>query len=59
MVSLTRKMVPVLVRPKTIVTNAFIAAVAGLIKRDALVTLQNFAYRIGILSGSAHNILTQ
>ena len=44
--------------PKTIVTNAYIAAVAGLIKRDASVALQNIAYKIGILSGSAHKILT-
>ena len=31
-------------KPKTIITNANIAAVAGLIKRDARLTLQSLAY---------------
>ena len=31
----------------------------GLIERDAILTLQNIAYSVGILSGSAHKILTQ
>ena len=34
------------------------AAVAGLIKRDARLTVKNIAYSVGILSGSAHKILT-
>ena len=46
-------------QPKAIVTNAFIAAVAGLIGRDARLTWQTIAYSVCILSGSAHNILTQ
>ena len=44
-------------KPITIVANAYIAA--DLIKRDARLTLQNIAYSVGILSGSAHKILTQ
>ena len=46
-------------QPKTVVTFAKIAAVAGLVKRDARLTMQNIAYCVGILSGSAHKILTQ
>ena len=45
-------------QPKTMVTNVYIAAVSGLIKRDAKLTLQNITYSVGILSGSAHKILT-
>ena len=44
---------------KTIVTNAYIAAVVGMIERDARITLQNIAHSVGILAGSAHKILTQ
>ena len=36
-----------------------ITAVAGLIKRDAILTTQNIAYSVGILSVSARKILTQ
>ena len=36
---------------KTIVTNAYITAVAGMIKRDARLTLQNIAHSVGILAG--------
>ena len=46
-------------QPKAIVTNAFIAAVAGLIGRDARLTWQNSAYSVCILLESAHAILTQ
>ena len=44
---------------KTVVTNDKIAAVLGLIKRDARFTVKNIARRVGISPGSAHNILTQ
>ena len=46
-------------QPKTVVTNANIAAVAGLIKRDARLTVKHIAYSVGISPGSAHMILTQ
>ena len=46
-------------QPKTIVTNVNIATVAGQTKRDARLTLENIAHSVGILSGSAHKILTQ
>ena len=44
-------------QPKTI--NVNIAAVSGLTKRDARLTLKTIAHSVGISSGSAHNILTQ
>ena len=46
-------------QPKTVETNSNIAAVAGLIKRDVKLTLKNIAHSVGILSRSAHKILTQ
>ena len=46
-------------QPKTIVFNANIAAEADQIKQDTRRTLQNSAYSVGILSGSAHKIFTQ
>ena len=39
-------------QPKTIVTNVNTAAVAGLTKRNARLTLKNIAHSVGILSGS-------
>ena len=44
---------------KTVVTNDKIAAVLGLIKRDARLTVKNIAHSVGISLGSAHKILTQ
>ena len=46
-------------QPKTVVTNANNAAVAGLIKRYARLAVKHIAHSIGISSGSAHRILTQ
>ena len=46
-------------QPKTIVFNANIAAEADQIKQENRLTLQNSAYSVGILSGSAHKIFTQ
>ena len=47
-------------QPKTVVTNyANIAAVAGLIKRDASFTVKNIAHSVCISSGLAHKNLTQ
>ena len=46
-------------QPKTVVTNANIAAVAGLIKRDTRLTVKNITHMVGISSGSAYKILTQ
>ena len=46
-------------QPKTVLTNANIAAVAGLIKRDASFTVKTIAKCVGISSGSVHKILTQ
>ena len=43
---------------KNVVTNANIAAVTGLIKRDARLTVKNIAHSVGILLASAHKILT-
>ena len=42
---------------KIVVTNANIAAVAGLIKRDARLTVKIIAHGVGISSGSAHKFL--
>ena len=52
-------MVAVLVQTKTVVTNANITAVAGLIKGDARLTVNNIAHNVGISSGSAHTISTK
>ena len=46
-------------QPKTIVFNANIAGEADQIKQDTRLTLQNSAYSVGILTGSAHTIFTQ
>ena len=46
-------------QPKSIVTNVYIAALAGLTKRDARLTLQYFAQSVGVLSESTYKILTQ
>ena len=57
---LTSKMVPVLTSPKQFLQILYnIAAVVGLIKRDARLTVKNMAHSVGISSGSAHQILTQ
>ena len=45
-------------QPKTVVTNANIAAVAGLLKRGARLTVKNIAHSVGISLGSTHTILT-
>ena len=45
-------------QPKTAHTNVNITAVAGLIKRDARLTVKNITYSVDI-SGSAHKTLTQ
>ena len=45
-------------QPKTVVTNANIAAAAGLIKRDITLTVKYIAYSVGISPGSANKILT-
>ena len=39
-------------QPQAVDTNVYIAAVAGLIKRDARLALTNIAHSVGILSGS-------
>ena len=44
--------------PKTIFTYDYIAVVTCLVTRDDILTLQNIAYSVGILSGSAHKVLT-
>ena len=49
----------VLLASKMVHTNANIAAVASLIKRDAILTVKNVANSVGILLGSAHKILNQ
>ena len=46
-------------QPKNVVTNANIAAVTGLIKGDARLTVKNIAHSVCISSGSAHKMLTQ
>ena len=46
-------------QPKTGVTNAYIAAVAGLNKRDARLTVKSISHSVCISSGSAHKNLTQ
>ena len=46
-------------QPKTVVINANIDAVAGLIKRDFRLSVKYIAHSVGISSGSAHDILTQ
>ena len=46
-------------QPKTVITNANIAAVAGLIKHVARITVNNIAHSVGISSGTAHKDLTQ
>ena len=46
-------------QPKSVVTIANIAAVAGLIKEDAKLTVKNIAHSVGISLVSAHKILTQ
>ena len=46
-------------QPKTVVTNTKNASVAGLIKRDARLTVKNIAHSVDISLGSAHKILTQ
>ena len=46
-------------QPKTVVINANIAPVAGLIKRDFRLSVKYIAHSVGIASGSAHDILTQ
>ena len=46
-------------QPKTVITNANIAAVAGLIKQDSRLPVKNIAHSVGISSGTAHKILTQ
>ena len=46
-------------QPKTVVINANSVCVVGLIKRDTRLLLKNIADSVGILSGSAHKILTQ
>ena len=58
-ISLTSKMVPRTrpCQPKAVVTNAHIAAVAGLNKRDARLTVKNIAHSVDISSGSAHKKL--
>ena len=38
-------------QPKTVITNANIAAVAGLIKREARPTAKNIAHSVNISSG--------
>ena len=53
------KMVHVLVSPKLLLPMFNIAAVAGLIKRDARFTVNTIAHSAGISSGSVHIILTQ
>ena len=45
-------------QPKTGVTNAYTAAVAGLNKRDARLTVKSIAHSVSISSGSAHKNLT-
>ena len=52
MVSLIPKIVRALVSPKLIVTNANIAAVAGLIKQDSSITVKNISHSVGISLGS-------
>ena len=46
-------------KPKTVVINANIAPVAGLIKRDIRLSVKYIAHGVGISSCSAHDILTQ
>ena len=46
-------------QPKTSITNINIAAVAGLTKRDARLTMKYIVHSVGILWRSAHKILTQ
>ena len=46
-------------QPKTVVTNAYIAAVAGMNKRDARLTMKSIAHSVCISSGSAHKNLTR
>ena len=48
---ITSKMVPVLYNLTLFVSNASIAAVAGLIKRHARLTVINIAQSVGISSG--------
>ena len=51
-------MVPRLVSP-ILLLPMLIAAVVGLIKRDARLTVKTITHSVGISSGSAHKILTQ
>ena len=44
---------------KTVVTNANIAAVTGLIKRDTRFTEKNVVHGVGMSLGSAHKISTR
>ena len=46
-------------QPKAVVTNANIATVPGLFKRDEKLTVTNTAHSNDISSGSTHKILTQ
>ena len=61
MVSLTTKMFQMFPSwsAQTIDISVYIESVAGLTKRDARPTLKHIAHSVCILSGSAHNILTQ
>ena len=53
MVPLTSRMVP-----KLVATNANVASVTGLYKRDARLTVKNIAHSVGLSSGSTHKIWT-